>query len=166
MLLSKMPRFLGRVAPVIRQAVAVRNRCIQRFVQIERVNAHEVHVDVRVSRAIWHFDAVEYMDAAPFAKRMMRHRVVAAVLCQFAFTGKQNEVVRPNLDEPEPQFAAEVAVALCRAFADIDPGFKLHRLAMATSRIGSQHQALPWSWIASIAGTIVAEMVVHTALSF
>jgi hypothetical protein len=142
-----MSGFRSGIAPVIRQAIRVSDRCIQSFVQVELVNAHDVHVDVGVSRSIWHIHAVKYMDATPLAKRMMGYRVFAPVLRQCAITEKKTKVFRPNLDEPESQSATEAAVAFHRTLAEIDPGFKPHRLAMATSAVCPQHRALSWFWI-------------------
>ena len=82
-----MPRFQRRIAPVIRQTIGVGDRRIQGFAQVEVVDAHNVHVDVRVARSIWHIDAVKHVDAALFAKRMMGYRVFRFVLRECAFAG-------------------------------------------------------------------------------
>lgn len=137
-----MAGFCRGIAPVVREAIGVFDRRIQRFVQVEPVDAHDVHVDVRVTCSVWHIHAVKYMDAAALAKRMVGYRVFAVVLRQSAVVGMKTEVVQPNLDEPQAKLAAEAAIAFRSALAEVDPGFELHRLAMTASAIGLEHETL------------------------
>uniref|UniRef100_UPI0038BD9D93 hypothetical protein n=1 Tax=Paraburkholderia agricolaris TaxID=2152888 RepID=UPI0038BD9D93 len=134
-----MPGFQWRVAPIVLQAIHVDNGCTQRFVNVKVIDAHDVDIDVWESGFIWHVNAIKYMDAALLAERMMSNRIFAPIDRQCIFIGKKAERFRTNIDEPEPRFAAEGAVAFHCALAEIDLSFEPHGLAMATSSICPQH---------------------------
>jgi hypothetical protein len=146
---SKMSAFQRGIGPIILQAILVGDRRIQSFVNVKFLKAHDVYIDVRVSRSVWHIHAVKYVDAASLTKRMMSYRIFALIFRKCVFTGKKTKLLTTNLDEPEPQSATKAAIAFHCTIAEINPSFKPHQLAMATSKVCPQHWALLWFWMHS-----------------
>nr|WP_324251638.1 hypothetical protein [Paraburkholderia saeva] len=82
------------------------------------------------------------MNTAPFAKRVMGDRVFTLILRQCRFIRKEAKRFRTKLDMPESQLATQTAIAFECAVVEINPGFKSHPLAMATTLVCTQHRAL------------------------
>jgi hypothetical protein len=120
-----MSAFQRGIAPIVLQAIVIGNRSIQRFVQVKPFEAHDVHVDIRVPCCVWCIHAIEYMDTAPLAKRVMCYLVFALIFRKCSFTGKETKRFLTNLDVPESQPAAETAIAFRRTFIEINLSFKL-----------------------------------------
>jgi hypothetical protein len=144
---SKMSAFQRGIVPIILQAILVGDRRIQSFVNVKILKAHDVYIDVRVSRSVWHIHAVKYVDAAPLTKRMMCYRVFVLIFRKRVFTGKKTKLFPTNLDVPGPQSATEAAIAFHRTIAEINSSFKPHQLTMATSKVCPQHCVLLWFWM-------------------
>jgi len=121
-----MPGFRWRIAPIVLQAIHVDNRCTQRFFNVKVIDAHDVDINVWESSFVWHINAIKYVDAAPLAERMMCNRVFAPIYHQCIFIGKKAERLWANIDEPEPHFATEGAVASHCALAEINLSFEPH----------------------------------------
>jgi len=121
-----MSAFRRGIAPIILQAILISNRRTHRFVDVKFVEAHDVHIDIRVSRSVWCIHAIKYVNTAPFAKRVMSYRVFSLIFRKCSFTGKKTEVFPTNLNVPESQHAAETAIAFQRTILEINPSFKPH----------------------------------------
>jgi hypothetical protein len=118
---------LGRgIVPIILQAVLIGNRCIQRFIDVKIIEAHDVQIDIRIPGSVWCIHAIKYVDAATFAKRVVRYRVFTLIFRQRSFLGKEPKRFRTNLDVPESQLATEAAIAFQRAIVEINSNFKPH----------------------------------------
>ncbi|MBB5459527.1 hypothetical protein HDG33_003186 [Paraburkholderia sp. Cpub6] len=124
------------------QPIAIGDWRIQRRIEIEFIEAHDVHVDIRIPCAVWHIDAIEYVDPAAFAERVMRNRIVPLIFAERGFIRKKAKIFPANLHVPESQPAAVAAIALRRALVEIDASLELHELAMATSEVRAQHGVL------------------------
>jgi hypothetical protein len=121
-----MPGFRRRIAPIILHAVLEGDRRIQRFVEVEFFEAHDVHIDIRVRCSVWRFDAIKYVDTASLAKGVMRYRVFSPIFGKLCFAGKKTKRFGTNLNVPESQLATEAAIAFQRTVVEINPGFKPH----------------------------------------
>ena len=123
---SKMSRFRRGIVPIVLPAIMVRNRRIQRFVEVKFVEAHDVHIDIRVPRSVRCIHAIKYMNPTLLAKRVMRYRVFALIFRQSSLIGKETKLFPPNRDVPESQLATVAAIAFPRTIVEINPSFKPH----------------------------------------
>src|SRR5665811_617843 len=103
-----MSRLRWARCPIIAKTVAIAQRRGDQFVKVDILEAGDAHIDIGPPQHVRRVDPVVDMNAATWAKEMMRDWVAAAIVGALAGNAK---VLRLRPHMPESRFGAVGAVA-------------------------------------------------------
>src|SRR5271155_298960 len=133
-----MPRLLGRRAPGVVEAIPVPDGRGDQFVDVDRVEADDAHVDIGAAEHVRRAAPIVDMNPAARAEEMMRDRIAASILRRLA---RNANVSRLDAGEPEPRLGAITAIAFGRAGGEVELDLEAQRAAMAAALMGAFHGA-------------------------